>query len=424
MKKIIIPLCFCLYAATSKAQGIPTREIEDSVLGWMKVYNFKGVREPLKVDAKLYSPAQQSIADSIGNWIQASYLPKGGLGDVKRRVSEKLGLYNKNDAAMPQSYGAVANTYSQLKYNANGKMVLLTSDGIQWSIMANAPVGIPADALCTPTQYYFTLPSFKEHGYKEDNPHINSLATHPNTKKYPAYVARNENGLFEIALLLYPQNAFPFIKVNKGEYIGQVAAAIERKYAIEKAEAVTKWYTDATRATARQYADDRYQKRISVLKTNKEKYKNRLDETAEIFTEQPDVMLENYSDVFVGNGGSSLKLPVYKIDPVIAERCKKGNPQWLTIFWNGGLGSAVGKNQHESIINNFNFDYLYKFCFDPEKVKGQPYKPLRSPAYKEAVVDNEASEASKKILLIKTFFSLTIFLQQASVKNLLDGRPG
>ena len=54
------------------------------------------------------------------------------------------------------------------------------------------------------------------------------------------------------------------------------------------------------------------------------------------------------------------------------------------------------KHQHESIINNFNFDYIYNFFFDPEKVKGLPYKPLRSPSYKEAVAVSEASDASKK----------------------------
>ena len=36
------------------------------------------------------------------------------------------------------------------------------------------------------------------------------------------------------------------------------------------------------------------------------------------------------------------------------------------------------------------------FSLTPEKVKGQPYKPLRSPSFKEAVVVTEASEASKK----------------------------
>ena len=40
----------------------------------------------MKVDAKLYSANQISICDSLANWIQASYMPKGGLGDVKKAV--------------------------------------------------------------------------------------------------------------------------------------------------------------------------------------------------------------------------------------------------------------------------------------------------------------------------------------------------
>ena len=73
------------------------------MLGWMKIYNFKGAKAGMKVDNKVYSIAQLSICDSLVNWMQASYLPKGGLGDVKRVLSEKQGLYNNNDAAMPQN---------------------------------------------------------------------------------------------------------------------------------------------------------------------------------------------------------------------------------------------------------------------------------------------------------------------------------
>lgn len=388
--------CLLICEVTTFAQPIPAKSIEDSVLGWMKLYNFKGARTGITVDNKVYSAAQLSVCDSIANWIQASYTPKGGLGDVKRTLSEKLGLYNKADAAVPQAYGAKANTYTELKYDAKGKRVLLTLTSIQWSIMANESVGIPADVICTPTTYYFTLPSLKEHGYSNENPQIQSMATHPNTRKYPAYPRRNGNGMFEIALLLYPENGFPFIKISKGEYLDQIAAAVERKYTLEKEEAVTKWYTDATRATARKYADDRYEKRMAVLKNNREKYKQALNDVAEIFTVQPDILLENYSDVFAGNGGTSLKLPVYKIAPAIADRCKKEGPQWITVTWNGGLNSSVGNHQHESIVNNFNFEYIYNFFFYPEKVKGQPYKPLRPPSYKQAVVMADASENNKK----------------------------
>ena len=54
---------FCLYAATSVAQEIPRQLYQDSVLGWMKVYKFKGTKEPQKVDDKIYSAAQLSIGD-------------------------------------------------------------------------------------------------------------------------------------------------------------------------------------------------------------------------------------------------------------------------------------------------------------------------------------------------------------------------
>jgi hypothetical protein len=112
-----------LNPAEAFTQPIPPQSIEDSVLGWMKIYNFKGVKTGMKVDNKVYSANQISICDSFANWMQASYIPKGGLGDVKKAVSEKLGLYNQYTAPLPQSYGSYSKTYVFLKYNSSRKMV-------------------------------------------------------------------------------------------------------------------------------------------------------------------------------------------------------------------------------------------------------------------------------------------------------------
>ena len=160
MKKIILFAVVIALMTTSFAQPITHQSIEDSVIGWMKVYNYKGAKAPMKVDAKNYSIAQLSICDSFANWIQASYLPKGGLGDVKKTVSEKLGLYNQHTAGKPQSYGAYSKTYFELKYNSSRKMEPFTNSHILWDISANK---IPGDwavrYICTPTQYYFTMPT-------------------------------------------------------------------------------------------------------------------------------------------------------------------------------------------------------------------------------------------------------------------------
>src|SRR5688572_8067274 len=126
MKKLLTTGVFSAIVLCCLAQPIPSQSIEDSVLGWMKVYNFKGAKEGKKVDHRNYSAAQLSICDSFANWIQASYLPKGGLGEVFRKVSEKLGLYNRHTAGLPQSYGAYSNTFDQLKYNSSHKLVLYT----------------------------------------------------------------------------------------------------------------------------------------------------------------------------------------------------------------------------------------------------------------------------------------------------------
>lgn len=424
MKRILLPAIAFLSMHTLLAQPIPVKSIEDSVLGWMKVYHFKGAKAAIKVDDKSYSVGQLSICDSLVNWMQASYLPKGGLGDVKRVVSEKQGLYNKNDAAMPQSYGANAAIYSQLKYNAQGKLALLTSDAIFWIIKANSSVGIPTDAICTPTKYYFTLPAFKEFRNSENNAQVLAITSHPNTKRYPAYLKRNTSGMFDFGFMIYPENKFPFVKITKAEYLDQLAAAIERKYVLEKEDAINKWYTADTRATARKYADDRYQKRVAVLKDNRDKYKNDLNTVAEIFTDQPDILLENYPDVFEGNGAGSKKLPVYKIDPMIAENCKKDTPQWFMVTWNGGLNTTVGNTLHESILNNFNFEYLHNFFFYPDKVKGQTYRPVRSASYEEVVVAGSASKTQMKLAADKSVFLFEDFSTNAVGKKPMGWKSG
>jgi hypothetical protein len=110
---------------------------------------------------------------------------------------------------------------------------------------------------------------------------------------------------------------------------------------------------------------------------------------------QPTEFLESNPDMFADNGLSGHRYPVYKIDPVMAELAKTDKPQWILVTWDGNIAEPVAKQQHEAILNNFDFDYVYNFFFDPEKVQGQPYKPLRSPYAKEAAAVTGATEAAK-----------------------------
>lgn len=396
--RFILPLLTAITTTTS-AQEIPRQSLADSTIGWMKVYKFTGVRPAMTVDAKHYSAAQLAIADSLANWIQASYTPKGALGDVIQTVSTKLGLYNKNDASLPQTYGVYTKTYFELKYDKNRKLVPFTNSHQRWNIMANKVFGEPVLVLNTPTQYYFLMP-----GAGKPDAQVKAvmdrydLSGHPAVRRFITYFnnqlrSSTPNATF---VVLSKDNKLPFVKITKAEYLDKLAGAVERKYAAEKAYAIQGWPEGKARASALKDADDRYQKRLSLLASNREKYAARLQETAEVFELQPDELLENYKDVFEGSGGPGERYPVYKVDPVMAELAKTDQPQWLVVWWDGDLLDPIGKQQHDAILNNFDFQYVYDFFFAPEKVKGRPYRPLRSPDFREAVVVKEASEASRK----------------------------
>lgn len=404
MKKVILFCCLFFSVSTPFAQSIPPQSIEDSVIGWMKVYNFKGIKEPKKVDDKLYSAAQLSICDSLANWIQASYIPKGGLGDVKKTVSEKLGAYNQNTAALPQSYGAYAKTYTFLKYNSSRKMVPENSLGLSWTIMANAVPGWEIRDISSPAQYYFTMPSFESaSGGGEELKKIHDLTQNANLKPYISFWIKNiEAGNGTDYVLLSKNNQSPFIKLTKGEYFQALEAALPRFRELEK-----KKIYEANPGNQRtidylmQALDGKIERFRIGLKNNREKYKDRLGEIA-LTGSQPSLNdLDNGRDIFShgylsDTESTSGKIPVYKVDAAMAELCKKDKPQWILVSWWWSPNNPVEKYMHESIVNNFNFDYVYNFFFDPEKVKGQAYKPLRSPLYKETVVVTKESEASKK----------------------------
>ncbi len=394
----ILPVVLLMHA-TAFAQAIPPKSIEDAELGWMKVYNFTGVRPPVTVDDKHYTAAQLAYADAFANWIQASYLPKGGLGDVLLVTSPKLSVYTLNDAALPQTYGVYAKTYTELKYDANRKMVPLTDSHVGWSVLANGLFGYPTDNLNTPTLYYFTLPSFEEAGYSlsPNDAKYYDWSTHPSLKKYVSYYQRDTKYGNAENILLAKDGKSPFVTVTKGEYLQAVEGAVARLYESEKKSITEKAHGDQRDIDYFMAAlNEKNDKRIAVLRANREKYKDRLQETAEIVTLQPDAMLENSADVFEGNGGRHLRLPVYKIDPATAERCKDNGPQWMVVMWRGNVNDPVGAHLYDAVVNNFDFDYLYDYVFNPEKVKGRPYQPLHSPLVREAAVVTDASDAAKK----------------------------
>ena len=197
-------------------------------------------------------------------------------------------------------------------------------------------------------------------------------------------------------MLLARDNKLPFLKVTKDEYLNTLAAAIERAHATEKAKDLRDWPAGPTRTTIQAATEARYQKRIAALEAGRQTYANRLGEPAQVATLQPTVMLENNPDVFGESRGAGERYPVYKVDPALADRAKSGPPQWVVVTWSGNIATdPIAVHLQDAILNNFDFDYLYDFVFNPERVKGRPYKPRRSPATIAPAPTSEASAALK-----------------------------
>lgn len=402
-KKILGVACLagsCLMAAAQK----PLKQvIEDSVYGWNKVYRY-GAKSytPQDANGRHFLPQHKAWVDSFVNWIQASYIPKGGIGDVKRKLLSPY-MENGSRKTLPPAYGAWAFTWS-MYVDEKGNHNYIRETEIPFGINANEVNGIPIEFLCTDKQYFFMRPGSGDERFSFADPSLRDqydITRLPQLKPFITFYTNaslydRNAGLLD-AVLLSRNNRMPFLKVTKGEYLSLLPAAVESQYQREKAKAEQQWAAGRAREEALAETLRRKNLRLEKLNTWRQRYKDRLNEIAELFTAQPDLLFENYADVFEGNGGVQEHYPVYKVDPEMAAACSGDKPQWIIIAWNWDHDDPRMVHMHESIIRNFNFKYVYDFFFDPEKVKGKPYRPLQDPIPPKPPVSLPLSVAAKRI---------------------------
>jgi hypothetical protein len=248
--------------------------------------------------------------------------------------------------------------------------------------------GWPVRHICVNGAYYFTLPNGDTEQEYEAVKDKLDISKEKNTKSYISFWQRNEGfGGGTQNVLLCKDNKSPFVKITRGEYLQALEAGISAFYATEKKRIYEAEQSIEKRvAVAMKSLDEQIARLKTGLKLNREKYKNRLQETALLSAAQPLITdLDNNRDVFTSQYLTDTekgyeKYPVYKIDSAMAELCKKDKPQWILIAWeHDHIYRDIEEQQHRAILNNFNFEYVYNFFFDPEKVKGKPYQPLKKP---------------------------------------------
>jgi hypothetical protein len=325
--------------------------------------------------------------------MQASYTPRGGLGDIRKYLTPKKNVYaERYNEAVPPSYGANAVTYGFLK-KVNGKWTPENNLGFYWTMAANEiPLGSRLEGINTSKVCLFVISAYDARLIK-DQPGSDhaieqrqlDLSGYPAISKYIFYTKPTLNNQQQArnVVILSKNNRFPFVRVTIGEMLGYIEEAFPVKYAEEKATVYEQNSYDSRHlSSAMKQLDEKYVKAKAMLNRLKDKYKSRSSEFA--YGDNYAVLrLANGEDPFTRDGDGNAvdsTSPVFRVDPALEVLCKTDKPQWITISWFGRqLDDPSFKHMHESIIHNFDFDYAYNYFFDPEKVKGKKYHPRRAP---------------------------------------------
>ena len=377
--------------------------IRKNAAGWVKTYGPPETYKPASYDNRTITPGQMGLAHLFLNWMQASYSPRYAIGDLKKFANEKLTEYNQFKRAEVQSYGAYARSYIMLKQNSDGKIVPASNDNWDWTIAANQTIGRRIDLLTMPDQYFFYLHYYIDSGIahhpheKGDWAHMElyNFQDHPNIKQYTHFYIPKDPGSVSLryVVLLTPDNRIPFTPVTIGEFLRKTEERLPIWYATEKATINERYSNEPNRiALESKNLEEKYVRAKTNLKRLKDKYGSRAADIAMVADNSIDMSVLTTStseynddwDIFKKRGVHSY--PVYYYDAATTARCKTDKPQWIVVSWDaeGAINNdPTGLHMHQSILDNFNFDYLYKYVFAPEKVKGISYKPLHNPVGKQ-----------------------------------------
>lgn len=386
-----------LLCLSLKSYSQLTREqrIQDSVIGWWSNNHWdRKWKTPTDAEGKIIDKHLLNFID----WMKKSYTPVGGLGTVTRMRQD-------------WGYGVKFNVWN-VTYCCEGKWLdekghfkPVSEENTPFFIWVNQITGAyPMNYLNKNGDYYFTWMNDGSgdlfvHQKKDPRPE----GIHPNASQF--ITIRNESQ----TVMLVPDNKLPFIKVTKRELL-------------EKSDkALSEMIVSGNQNKKQDY--ERYRKTIAELK---EKYKTSLDEPAIVRNFQSDESMFNFSDPFElhNNGNPLMSYPVYKLAQGVLENMKKAQPQWVTIYY-PFFTQEDGSQKNElytALTQNLNYEYIYNYFFNPEKVKGRSYTPSDE-AGLNARLDNYRNANKQNLETKPKNFGENIYFAEDFSNNLPGNKP-
>ncbi len=395
----IIIICL-FYSSLTKAQQTDYEITRDTITQWIYYDNVlkKQIYKPVKLsDGSVYSVWQQTIPDSLQRWVQASLYPRGAALDIRYNKYQDFKFFKDNISPL-HIYGLGYWMYDASYSKKRNKLDVGGEARNVLSIYANGPFGKYVKTLSGNGRNWYTASmqiNLNSSGVGSD---IDDFLRE--VKKYPA-IAKHLNllNVEEHSIILTPNNQLPFTKVTIAEYL----QAFEE---FTKSRLTT---SDPNYKLPQEYVT----KELTKITVAKERLKSRLAEPVQFTGED-----EYYDPTNISNGNKN-KAEIYELYQLSAEvlaSMKKDKALWLNITIRRQPGYLTMYDFYQSFCKNFNFEYVYNYFFEPDKVKNIAYTPLYAPLKvlpprkfsSERSAEWETAKENKTVIFFEVFSGNTL----------------
>ncbi|HEX4959163.1 MAG TPA: hypothetical protein VFV46_13355 [Lacibacter sp.] len=385
MKQLKFTLLLFFFTNKLSAQLTPEERIQDSIIGWYSAAPKKATT-PQTGEGKTFSVKQQENLNDIIKWMRQTYTPVGGLGTHAQGYFISAGDYRPIKRFPPHSYGVdfrvwnVSYTYNGRWLDAKGHFKPVPEEYTRFDIEVNTLPGTwPISWINKNDRYVFT--------WEEDKTASNLIGDerktadpkiHPNLYPWLTWQNKQVQSVF-----LVPGNKLPIVAVTKGELLQmaeesfeillkELKMTIEQQFGSSNKVAVEKAYEGRKKVM---------EKHLLNIQKLKAKHSATLNEPAIVSNYSMNIYsFETDPDPFVIREYALTNKDyyrVYKYSKELLQKCKTDQPQWLniTVPYRTKTDGNQEYEMYKSVIENFNYEYVYNYFFNPEKVKGKPYTP-------------------------------------------------
>ncbi len=363
MKAFLILTTVLLLPMPAWSQLTREQRLETSIIGWdpANYYdrNYKPKTSP--VDKQ-----REGYVNKFAEWVRKSYTPVAGLGEYQRYVRE----YNYHVL-----FSVWDVDYNYLNAQKGFKPIGETGFP-RFQVGANLLAGTSDIAfMSSPDAWFFTMepngfaPFGRQDRMKGRDPKID-----PNV--YPYLTWQNES---TCAVYLTPGNKLPLLAVTKGEFLDRALASMDGVLEKIRKDETERWRDRSDNVpSVMKLKTEEVDKVRATIRSLKDKYRNRLNEPAEVTNAQFDwrQITNGTWDVFT-NAPNSSYYPVYKIGAETITKMRTAEPLWIAAIFPYHSKNDGNKNyeMYAAMTRNLNYGYIYNYFFAPDKVKGQGYVP-------------------------------------------------